>query len=123
MNVTINLESDALVMTFKAPWTWADFDALESRIEELFNSVPYDVDLIIDLREAGAMPESVMARLRDAYADGTDNLRQYIFVGASPEFIEAFKTADRYYTALGGRLAYTFVSSMDEARLTAMLAL
>lgn len=123
MSVTIHLEDDALVMTFKSPWTWDEYQQIEADIERLFHLAAEDVDLIIDLRDAGNMPESVLARLRDAYADGTDNLRQYIFVGAQPSFVEAFKTADRYYTALGGRLKYTFVDSMDEARLTAMLAL
>lgn len=119
MSVTIhwdNPDQTALIMTLKTPWTWDEIEALSPAIGAEMDAVVHDVDLIIDLRQSGDVPMSMMDQLRDAYAEGMSNLGQYIFVGASEKFVAYLSVADRYLTAMGGTLDYRCVDSMEEAR-------
>ena len=119
MGVQISWDDEArqaLRLTFYAPWTWAEYDAISDDIEHKFNSTSNLVTLLIDLRNAGEMPIEVIHRLRDAYADATYNLGGYIFIGASEHFTTLMTVADNYYTMLGGHLDFTFAATWDEAR-------
>lgn len=120
MSVSIqwdNPEHTALILTFTAPWVWDEYEVISDTIQVAFESVSNDIDLIIDLRHAGKhIPDHVMSQLRDAYSDGTPNLDQYIFVGATPQFIQQLSIADRYFTALGGTLDYQCVDTLEEAQ-------
>ena len=120
MSVSIqwdNPQKTALIMTITTPWSWNNLESLSDAIEEAFDSVSYDIDMIIDLRSAGKqVPDHVLSQLRDAYAEGTSNLDQYIFVGATSQFIQQLSIADRYFTALGGMLNYQCVDTMEEAQ-------
>jgi hypothetical protein len=111
MAVTVNWKDEhksALVLTFNAPWTWDDFERVDADIEHAFHSVTHTVDLVIDLHNAGPLPDDIFYRMRDAYADATDNIGQYVFLGAPDDFGETMAVVDRYYTALGGRLEFRF---------------
>ncbi|MBC8171849.1 MAG: hypothetical protein H7X77_09250 [Anaerolineae bacterium] len=110
-----NPERKALVMTFTAPWTWAEFEKVSPKIEAAIASVSHNVDVIIDMSRAGEIPASALDRLRNIYADATINLGDYLFVGADDDFKAMFAVADRYYTALGGSLTYHFAATLDEA--------
>lgn len=110
----LNPQRTALVMTFTAPWTWAEFEEVSLRVERAFASVSHRVDLIIDMTAAGEIPDSALDRLRNSYADPTINLGDYIFVGAGDDFKAILAVADRYYTALGGSLDYRFMTTLDE---------
>lgn len=111
-----NPEKTALVLEFNAPWQWREYEILSHEIQRAFDSVEHKVDLIIDLRNAGDIPKSIMYELRDAYAGGMSNLDQYIFVGADAEFVKDLDVADRYFTAMGGFLSYDCVETMANAR-------
>ncbi len=112
-----NPDQTALVLTFTAPWTWAEYEAISDTIQKAFDSVSNNIDLIIDLHHAGThVPDHVLAQLRDAYSDDVSNLDEYIFVGASTTFIQQLTIADRYLTALGGALDYQCVDTIDQAR-------
>ncbi len=119
MSVSINWnnpEKTALILTFTAPWTWDEYEILSADIQTAFDSVLYDIDLIVDLSKAGDIPHSTLSELRDAYADGMSNLGQYIFVGATPQFIQQLGIADHYLTILGGFLSYECVETLDDAQ-------
>src|SRR5262245_57269342 len=109
-----NPQHTALLLTFTAPWTWDDFEQVSQSIESAFASVDHTVDLIIDVSWAGELPSNTLDRLRDTYADATSNLGCYIFVGATDAFKTLLTIADRYYTALGGRLDFRFADTLDE---------
>ncbi len=107
-----NPQRTALTLTFAAPWTWDEFERVSPKIEQEFATVDHPVDLLIDLRDAAdTVPDGSMVYLRDAYADGLANLREYVFIGAPEAFKMLFMAVDRYYTALGGRLAYRFADA------------
>ena len=80
-----NPEKTALVLEFNAPWQWREYEILSHEIQRAFDSVEHQVDLIIDLRNAGGIPKSIMYELRDAYASLVDRIEQVFFnaVGAS----------------------------------------
>jgi hypothetical protein len=103
----------SLLLTFTAPWTWDQYEALSDNIDEALASVSHTVDLVIDISDAGAMPEDALFRLRNSYSSPIQNLGAYIFVGATDEFKRLFEAADRYYTALGGELDYRFIDLVD----------
>lgn len=109
-------EKTALILTFTAPWTWDQYEELSDNIQTTFDSVIYDIDLIVDLSKAGDIPESTLNQLRDAYAGGMSNLGQYIFVGATPEFIQQLDVVDHYLTILGGLLSYDCVETLEDAQ-------
>lgn len=115
MSVKMQLD-DGVILTFIAPWTWDECELLSPAIQTAFDSASDPIDLIVDLRQAGNIPNDVISQLRDAYAEGMDNLDEYIFVGASPEFELELSVADRYLTAIGGVLNYRFVDTMEEAQ-------
>ena len=114
-----NQQKTALRLTFVAPWTWDEYEQISGEIAQAFASVPHPVDLIIDVTQAVHIPAEALYQLRDAYADTTTNLGQYILAGASPEFERLFTAADRHYTVLGGQLRYVFVDDLTQARLYA----
>ena len=114
--MSISIQWDNPEKTALIPWHWNEYESLSDRIEDMFNSTTRDIDLIIDLSYAGDIPADVVAQLRDAYADGEPNLGQYIFVGASSQFVEQLAIADRYFTALGGTLDYRCVDTLAEAQ-------
>lgn len=105
---------NSLLLTFTAPWTWEEYEAVSPEIDAAMASVPHVVDLVIDVTLAGELPDDALQRLANSYADPTPNMGQYIFVGASDEFRMLFEAVDRYYTALGGELEYSFVSALDD---------
>ena len=112
-----NPEKTALILTFVAPWRWDEYEVISDTIQQAFDSVSTNIDLIIDLRYAGHhIPDHVLSQLRDAYADATPNLDQYIFVGANSLFIQQLTIADRYLTALGGALDFQCVDTLEDAR-------
>ncbi len=120
MSVSIKWNSpdiSALVLTFTAPWQWRDYDAISETIQQMFESTVNEIDLIIDLQDAGQIPDDVFVHFRDAYADAVPNLGQYIFVGASSWFIERLTVVDHYLSALGGTLDYRFADTLDQAQL------
>jgi hypothetical protein len=84
---------------------------MESQLAAAFASVPHRVDLIIDLTHAGHIPNGTLYYLRDAYAEATENLGEYIFIGAPEPFKTLFYAADRYYTVLGGHLDFRFIDT------------
>lgn len=118
MSVTVEWASPRkhrLILTFHAPWTWNEYEQISPAIEHAFHSTDNTVDFIIDLRDAGEMPDDVLNRLRDAYADATVNLGGYIFIGADANFKTLLEVADNYYSTLGGRLNYIFVDTLEDA--------
>jgi hypothetical protein len=75
--------------------------------------MPHIVDLVIDVSNAGNLPEDALFRLRNSYSSTIPKLGTYIFVGATDKFKRQFEEADRYYTALGGSLDYCFLELID----------
>lgn len=112
-----NLAKTAIRLSFVAPWSWAEYEIMSHKIEALMYSVVHKVDLIIDVRSVGEMPKNSLAELANSYADTNPNLGRYILVGVPETFQNLMRAADRYYTALGGHLQFTFVDSLAEARL------
>jgi hypothetical protein len=104
-----NSQKTSLVLTFTGPWSWDEYERMDAHIAAAFASVTHRVDLIIDLSQAGRIPKGTLYYLRDAYSDETENLGEYIFVGAPDSFKRLFLAADRYYTVLGGHLKFRFV--------------
>lgn len=119
MSVTIhwdNPQQTALVLTFTAPWTWDEYEAISETIQQHFESATDEVDLIVDMRSAGDIPQHLFSQFRDAYADTTPNLGQYIYVGATSAFMDHMAIVDRYLTALGGQLDYRRADTFNDAQ-------
>jgi len=103
-----DMEKQAIQMTFCAPWTWAEYERASTDITTMLASVQHRVDIHIHMAKAGVLPTDSMFRLRESYADLTPNLGEYVFIGAPDEFKSMMRVTDRYYTALGGTLAFSF---------------
>lgn len=119
MSVTATWDNDektAILLTFTAPWTWEAFEQTRDQITAMLHDVNDEIDLIIDVRNGGDIPEDAIRRLRRAYSGAALTLRRYILVGAPKSVQELFGVADRYYTALGGFLEFSFVDTLEEAR-------
>ncbi len=119
MSVTTTWDNDektAILLNFTAPWTWEEFEQTRDQITTMLQNVNHEIDLIIDVRSGGDIPEDAIRRLRRAYSGDALMLRRYILVGAPKPVQELFGVADRYYTALGGFLEFAFVDTLEEAR-------
>jgi hypothetical protein len=101
-----NSQHTAVMLRFRATWTWAEFELASARLEALVSSVSHRVDVLIDMAEAGEIPTDGLLRMGELYADALPNLGQYVFIGAPQGFEAVMGVADRYYGALGGRLDY-----------------
>jgi hypothetical protein len=74
----------------------------------MVNGVDHTVDVLINITDVGTIPDDAMFRMSELYAEALPNLGEYIFIGAPEGFKSLMGVTDRYYTALGGNLAYRF---------------
>lgn len=103
-----NSQQTAIVMKFAAPWSWDEYEVVGTELEAMVNSVSHTVDILINITEGGAIPDDGMFRMRELYTSNLSNLGNYVFIGAPEEFKSLMSVTDRFYTALGGSLSYSF---------------
>lgn len=106
-----NSRQTAIVLRFCAPWTWAGFEDASAQLAAMVQGAAHRVDVLIHMAEAGDLPDDALFRMGEWYAADLPNLGQYVLIGAPDGFDGLMAVADRYYTAMGGALAYATVEA------------
>lgn len=113
-----NLEQTALVIRYKKPWTWAEFDTARNDMLILLNEISHSVMLILDVREAGLPPDGAFRRFKEVSDINHPNVGKLLFV--APRYITQFiKSLTRVLmTVYPNNLVYRkfiFVGTLEEA--------
>jgi hypothetical protein len=109
-------------IVFQRGWTWQDLRQAIHQADELINSEPHTVHLVIDIHDARGLPGDFITRAGELFAQGEarSNEGQKIVIGAGTLIRMAYKGFLKFYgNKLEGR-PFTFADNLDEAR--AMLA-
>lgn len=62
-----NLAKTAVRLSFVAPWSWTEYEFMSHKIDAYMTSVVHPVDLIIDVRKVGDIPEFALAELANSF--------------------------------------------------------
>ncbi len=76
-----NAEKTAIRYEFSATWTWSEFFAALQQDDEMIASVPHTVHMILDFRQARAVPPNPGAQFRSVAGQISDQLGLVIVVG------------------------------------------
>ena len=109
-------------IVFQRGWTWQDLRQAIHQADDLINSEPHTVHLVIDIHDAGGLPGDFITRAGELFSQGEarSNEGQKIVIGAGTLIRMAYKGFLKVYgNKLEGR-PFTFADNLDEAR--AMLA-
>ena len=105
-------------IVFQRGWTWQDLRQAIHQADELINSEPHTVHLVIDIHDAGGLPGDFISRAGELFAQGEarSNEGQKIVIGAGTLIRMAYKGFLKVYgNKLEGR-PFTFADNLDEAR-------
>jgi hypothetical protein len=88
MSITIqwdNQEKTILCLGFVQPWTWAELANIDKEVLHLAASVPHSISMIVNLSEAGLLPNDALGRIRTSMTTASQSampLRSVVVVGA-----------------------------------------
>jgi hypothetical protein len=100
---------------FIGRWTWDEMKVAIQEMYAMMDSVPHQVDIIIDLsRSSSEPPRGMLAHLRAGTMEARNNWNSGVFVGVSP-FVRVLLTTFR---RLQPRLAkrYNVANTVAEAQ-------
>jgi hypothetical protein len=77
-------EQDICLVTFQAPWTWAEFDAMVDTLNERIAAIPHPVATIVDMADVGRLPGgNILMHLRRTEMLMPQNVDMSVMVNAS----------------------------------------
>jgi hypothetical protein len=118
MGITIGWHNDdknIILLTYTRPWDWTDFEAAAKEMIELLDSVNHPVDMIFDIRKAGAPPQGALKRFREVAETNHPNGRWLVFVGGGSIVMRFLDLFTRLYGLTRNVPYFRFVYSMEEA--------
>lgn len=120
MHITVDWDNEnrtIIRFQFQRGWTWDNLRAAIGQADDLITSVDHPVNLVIDIREAGAIPADFMSGATDIFASGEARANEgvKVVVGAGRLVRMAYDALRRLYgSKLEGR-PFLFASSLEEA--------
>lgn len=115
MNIDVRWADDAktiILWTMPARWTVADFDAAFQLKEAMVEGLPYNVDVVFDLRHTSLLPAVIFTHLRQFYSQPFPTTRNRIVVGADPWLRVFWQT---FAPIAMPKVPLHFVRTLDEA--------
>lgn len=109
-------EQNRIIVTFQRPWTWAEFDAANGRMNTLFRSVTHRVDLILDISDGGLPPSNAMQKFKQVSENQHLNLGRIVVVGLPGFFRGMLNVIRSVYRGRYEAPEYLFVATLDKAR-------
>jgi hypothetical protein len=95
-------------------WTWDEMTVAIKEMYAMLDSVPHEVDIIIDLtRSPSEPPRGMLAHLRTGTMEARSNWSSGVFVGVSPFVRVLINTFRRVEPNLAKR--YAVANTVDEA--------
>jgi len=100
-------------------WTWEDFDKARALAVQLEDTVPHQVDAIVDVQKSSVLPTGTITRAREV--GGTAPVLNpkegiSVIVGAGAFVRSIYDVLRKVYPELIRRRGLFFAKSLDEAR-------
>jgi hypothetical protein len=109
----VNSEKTIAQYNFEGRWTWDDLYHAVQEIKTMLDSVPHQVDIVIDLRNNQSVPPGTLIHLRSITLAASPNWGMGVFVGVNGFIRTLLTTFVKVYPKLGGR--YAIVESPEAA--------
>ncbi len=111
-----NEEKTSILVTYKQPWDWKDFEAAQAEINSMMGSTDQLVNLIFDVRQGGAPPPGAMIRFRAVVQSQHPNRGAIIFVGGAMMVQTFLNLIVRIFGKTVNDPNFVFANSLEEAR-------
>jgi hypothetical protein len=112
-----NSEQTVIRFVYNGSWNMSDlFEALQDS-RDLMDTVDYTVAHIVDLRESKLMPNGALSLGRNVTMRKHPRQGKTVIIGASGFVKTLYDVFRKVYRASFDDSAYTFATSLDEARL------
>ena len=118
MGITTGWENEqqkTIIITFERPWTWDDFHKAYQGMDELFKSVPHEVDLILDISKGGFPPAGALQEFRRVSEIQHLNLGKIVVVGLPGFFRGMLDILKRIYQGRYHPPDFLFAPTLDKA--------
>jgi hypothetical protein len=118
MSITVewdNAEKTILHFTFKSRWSREEFFEVVEVSNRMVDQIDHDIGVIIDMRDSGFLPSSLMPDLRSMSARSHARMRKIVLVTNNrfiTNFIHAFS---KLYPSPPQR-RFLMVETLDQAR-------
>ena len=109
-----NPEKTAIRWQFEPGWTWDDMYRTRAVTQQRVQSVPYVVDIILDMERSPKLPKNALTHLNIVLANRSPNAGRFIFVKPSLLIASILKLFQRLKPSLGERVLA--VDSVEAAR-------
>jgi hypothetical protein len=112
-----NNAQETIHLTFQPGWAWDDLYAAVETADQMIDSVPQKVHLIIDVSHAGGIPSDFLSVAGKLFASGKarPNEGTKVVVGASPFIRMAYGGLSRIYPSQTAGRPLRFAANVDEA--------
>lgn len=112
--VWANEDCTIILITIEGVWSWQDMRVLREQCVRMLNSVPHEVDFIIDQGEANWFPEGYRTSVRRLLKGLPDNIGNVVVSSSNALARQLFHI---FVGLVGGRMRfrYYFTQSTDEA--------
>ncbi len=111
-----NPEKSRIILSFKQPWTWVEFNSASDQMDQLFTSVTHRVDLIIDITYGGFPPGNAIPHFKRVSETPHANLGQIVVVGVPGFFRAVLNIIKNVYRGRYEAPDFLFFSTLEKAR-------
>lgn len=121
MGITIvwdNNEHSVMRINFAKAWSWSELDTTIAEAHSLMDSVHHQVDMIMDMKDGGTIPEAAFWRFHKLAQAKHRNRGRVIVVGGNAFIRTMTDTVRRLANDFFDTETFTLVSSLEEARVT-----
>jgi hypothetical protein len=121
MGITIvwdNNEHSVMRITFAKAWSWNEMDTIIAEAHAMMDAVYHQVDMIVDMKEGGSIPEGAFWRFHKLAQVKHRNRGRVIVVGGNSFIRTMSDTVRRLANDFFDTETFTLVSTVEEARAT-----
>ncbi len=118
MTIQVSWHNDhqtAITICYQRPWDWAEFEKARVQLLALLDGTHHPVDLVLDVRDAGAPPSGAFGHFQKSLQTNHPNTRQVIFLGERLLVTSFLDVLLRVYGRFTSTSLIRFVDSLEEA--------
>ena len=118
MTITVswgNEDKTIIALSYERPWNWVEFETAVGEMTALLDSVNHPVDMIFDIRRAGAPPRGALDRFKKVAETNHPNAGWLVFIDSGTVVMRFLDLLMKLYGLTGNVPKFQFVHSMEEA--------
>ncbi len=119
MGITIvwdNSDHTVMRMTFTSPWNWDDLETILTEVHAMLDTVNHRVDVIVDMKNSGAIPEGAFWRFHKLTQTKHRNRGRVILVGGNTFIRTMTDTVRRLANDLFDADMFVLAPTVEDAR-------